>query len=180
MKIIILGLAMIALLWAPTTSYADTIYTWKDKDGTMRFSNEPPPEGVTNYQTTTSDVTGGSDQAPVNQRRSSYDVMVEKAKKEADQSKKERQDREAAAQAKKKRIAEEKQKAQIQAQKEELEKQIEAIQNRAVSPTMPHGMKQAQIEALKKEIEKLEAGEDTGGTPTEKSDAESEKSDKKY
>ncbi len=178
MKKIILGFSMIALLWAPITLYADTIYYWKDKDGVMRYSSEPPPEGVTDYQTTTSEVTGGSDKAPVNQRRSSYDAMVQKATKEANQSRKQRQDQEADAQAEKKRIAEEKRKAETQAQRKELEKQIEAIKNRAVSPTMPHGMKQAQIEELKKEIEKLEEGADTGDTKSDDSDETTEKSTK--
>ena len=176
----ILALAMVALLCAPAIPYADTIYSWKDKDGVMRYSSEPPPEGVTDYQTTTSEITGGSDRAPTNRRRSSYDTMVQEATEEADQSQKERQERETAQAAEKKRIAEEKNRAQIEAQRKELEQQIEAIKNRAVSPTMPHGMKQAQIEELEKKIAELEKGADTSGAPTETSGAKPEKSDTKY
>ncbi len=171
---------MIGLLALPNTSYTDTIYSWRGKDGALRFSNAPPPEGVTDYQTTTSEISGGSDQNPTNQRRASYDAMVKKASSEADRSIIERQKREAAVEAEKKRITEEKRKARIQAQRKELEQQIEAIKNRAVSPTMPNGMKQAQIEALKKEIEKLEDGSETGEGTTQDPGANTEKSSKKY
>lgn len=180
MKKTIFALAMIALLWHPITVYADTIYSWKGKDGTLKFSDEPPPEDVTEYQTTVSDVTGGSDQAPGNERRSSYDIMVQKATRESDQLRKERQERAATQAAEKERVAEEKRKARIAAERKRLEQQIEAIKGRAVSPTYPNGMKQAQINALKKEIEKLGDGGGNTGSKKESPDENSDKPDTKY
>ena len=155
MNRLILAVAMVALQCLPSSVYADTIYSWKGKDGTLRFSNEPPPEGVTEFQTTVSTATDASDQASAKKRRASYDAMVEKASREADRSRQQRQKAMAAQEAEKKRLAEEKRQARIQTERKRLEQQIETIKNRAVSPTFPNGMKQAQIEALTKEIEKL-------------------------
>lgn len=152
---IILAVTMVALQWMPYSAFADTIYSWKGQDGTLRFSSEPPPEGVTEYQATSSQVTDAINPSSENKRRPSYDAMVEKASQEADQSRQERLDREAAQAAEEKRIAEKKRQERIQTERKRLEKQIEAVKQRAVSPTYPNGMKQAQIEALTKKIEKL-------------------------
>lgn len=149
-------LIIVALVWLPISPGAETIYTWKDKDGVLRFSNEPPPEHISEYQITESADTGPQN----NQRRSSYDEMVKRASKDADDAREKREKEAAAKAAEKKRIAEEKERARIAAERKRLEEQINAIKNRAVSPTYPNGMKQAQIEAIKKEIEKLNKGTD--------------------
>jgi hypothetical protein len=166
---IILAVAIVALQWMPISAYAD-IYSWKDQDGIMRYSNDPPPEGVTAFQVTASEETNTGDPASGDKRRTSYDAMVEKASKEADRSKQEREAREAAEAAEKKRLAEQKRQERIQAERERLNKQIEAVKNRAVSPTYPNGMKQAQIEALAKEIEKLNQPPGSSDNKTEKTD----------
>lgn len=167
---IILAVAIVALQWLPISTYADTIYSWKDKDGIMRYSNDPPPEGVTAFQVSASEETDAGDPASGDKRRTSYDTMVEKASQEADRSRQEREAREAAEAAEKKRLAEQKRQERLQAERERLKKQIEAVKNRAVSPTYPNGMKQAQIEALAKEIEKLNQPPATADKKTEKSD----------
>jgi hypothetical protein len=151
-------LIIVALFWLPIFVGAETIYTWKDKDGVLRFSNEPPPEHIEEYQITESAGTGSQSNEQSNQRRSSYDTMVRRATIDADASREKREKEAAAKAAEKKRIAEEKEQARIAAERKRLEEQINAIKNRAVSPTYPYGMKQAQIEALKKEIEKLNKG----------------------
>lgn len=171
---------IIGIMWLPITAHTDTIYSWKGKDGSLRFSNDPPPEGVTEYQMKASEITWANDQDPENKRRASYDAMVQKASIEADRSRKERQEREAALAAEKRRIAEEKRKLRIQTERKRLEQQIEVINNRAVSPTMPYGMKQAQIEALTKKIEKLENGGAATGTPNDKSGKNTEAFSNKY
>jgi hypothetical protein len=167
---IILAVTIVALQWMPISTYADTIYSWEDQDGIMRFSNEPPPEGVAASEVTTLEADDASDPASGNKRRSSYDAMVEKASREADRSRQEREAREAAEAAEKKRLAEQKRQERIQAERERLNKQIEAVKNRAVSPTYPNGMKQAQIEALAKEIEKLNQPPGSADNKTEKTD----------
>lgn len=154
-------LIIVALFWLPTSLGAETIYTWKEKDGVLRFSNEPPPEHIKEYQTTESADTVMQGDEQSNKRRSSYDKMVERASKDADASREKREKEAAAKAAEKKRIAEEKERARIAAERKRLEAQIDAIKNRAVSPTYPYGLKQAQIEAIKKEIEKLNKGSDT-------------------
>lgn len=150
-------LIIIALFCLPVSSGAETIYTWKDKDGVLKFSNEPPPEHIAEYQTTKSADTGPQS----NQRRSSYDEMVKRASKDADAARVKREKEATAKAAEEKRIAEEKERARIAAERKRLEEQIKVIKNRAVSPTYPNGMKQAQIEAITKEIEKLNKGADT-------------------
>lgn len=154
-------LIIVALFWLPISLGAETIYTWKDKDGVLRFSNAPPPEHIKEYQITESEDKGSQSDEPSNKRRSSYDQMVQRASKDADASREKRKKEAAAKAAEKKRMAEEKEQARIAAERKRLEAQIDAIKNRAVSPTYPYGMKQAQIEAIKKEIEELNKGSDT-------------------
>lgn len=164
----ILQTTMVALLLMPIFAYADTIYSWKGSDGTLRFSNEPPPEGVKAFQTTTSNKTDGDNQLSVDKRRASYDAMVEESAREAERSRQERQAREAAEAAEKERNAEKKRQERIRTEQKRIKQQIEAVKKRAVSPTYPNGMKQAQIDALAKEIEKLNQGEDAANKKPEK------------
>lgn len=146
---------IIALFLTPSFADAETIYTWKGKDGVMKFSDEPPPEDVKDYKTLKTPDTEAKDPASTGQRRSSFDQMVQQASKEADASNEQRIKEAAVKAQEKQRIEEEKQTAQRQAERKRLESEIEAIKRRAVSRTYPNGMKQAQIEALRKEIEKL-------------------------
>lgn len=153
-------LIIIALVWPCLNLTAETIYQWKDKNGVLRFSNEPPPEEVQQYKKTES--TPSSD--PGNQRRAEYDHMVNKAVIKTKNAK-EQEKKEAVARAEeKKRLAEKERQKRIQAARKELERRMEAIKKRAVSPTYPNGLKQAQIEKIKKEIEKLEAGSGTANS----------------
>lgn len=154
MKPIIL-LIIIAMSFSASIASAEEIYSWKDKDGNLKFSNTPPPEGITDYQIMESAPDVPDDQNPADKRRTSYDRMVEKASKEADEAIDNRK-REAAIQ--KKKADEEQRRAKLEAERKNLEQQIQAIRNRAISPTYPPGMKQSQIEALEKKIEKLEEG----------------------
>lgn len=138
------------ICWLPLHSNAETIYTWTDQDGSLMFSNSPPPEGVMDYQTTESEPTSTG-----NQRRTSYDQMVESTVRETNAAEAKREEEEAARTAEKALQAEKQRQASIQVERVRLKQQIETIKNRAVSPTYPNGMKQAQIEAITREIEKL-------------------------
>jgi superfamily I DNA and RNA helicase len=140
----------------PSSIDAETIYTWKDKDGVMKFSNEQPPEDVADFKTIVTPDAEANDSAPEARRRSSFDQMVKQASEAAHISNEQRIRIAAEKAAKQQRIAKEQQEAQRQAERKRLESRIEAIEKRAVSRTYPNGMKQAQIEALRKEIEKLE------------------------
>jgi len=102
------------------------------------------------YQTTESEPTSTG-----NQRRTSYDQMVESTVRETNAAEAKREEEEAARTAEKALQAEKQRQASIQVERVRLKQQIETIKNRAVSPTYPNGMKQAQIEAITREIEKL-------------------------
>lgn len=149
-------LIIIVLFFIPSSIGAETIYTWKGKDGIIKFSNEQPPEDVTDYKTIVTPDEDVEDSSKERQRRSSYDQMVQQASRAADTSSRQRTKKAAQKTTEKQRIEEQQQKAERQAERKRLESQIEAIKNRAVSRTYPNGMKEAQIEALREEIRKLE------------------------
>lgn len=161
-------LVIMALCLSPCLISADTIYSWKDKDGNLKFSNEPPPEGITVYQTTESPPTDSNNQNSNNKRRPSYDKMVEQSIKDANASSAKRKKEALARDAAKKKAMEAERKERMLAERKRIEQQIQAIKNRAVSPTYSNGMKQAQIEELEKKIQKLEKDSKPPGKETEK------------
>jgi hypothetical protein len=152
--VVVVGLAMGLLLAANSSS--KTIYSWTDKDGVQRFSDHYPTENVENFkqfesQTIPSNSPGASDE-----RRPSYDQMVRRASQDARRMEQQRKAEAAARAAEKKRLAEERRQAKIKAERSRLLQQIEAIKNRALSPTFPQGMKDAQIKKIQKRIDALE------------------------
>lgn len=166
-----LALALGLLLAANVSS--DTIYTWTDASGVQRFSSDPPPEGVENYQQIESRTLPPAGTEAGDRRRPSYDRMVQQALQEARQLEQQRKAEAAARAAEEKRIAEERRQAKIQAERSRLLQQIEAIKNRAVSPTYPLGMKQAQIDKIRKQIDALEKNPNDTASPQQKKAAES-------
>lgn len=168
--IIVLALA-IGLLSAANAA-SETIYTWTDANGVQRFSNDPP-ENINNYQRIeTRDQRPDSPDAG-NKRRDSYDRMVRQATQETRELEFERRAKEAARAAEEKRLAEERRQAEIKAERSRLMEQIQAIKNRAVSPTYPLGMKQAQIDKIQKQIDTLENKPNDDAPPERKEAAES-------
>ena len=153
MRGITLGMIVIWLaLYTPAA--AETIYTWTDKDGTKRFSNEHPPEGVTEYKTET--VSSDDPRLrPSNQRRQSYDQMVERAKAESVELETRRKEAEAARQKELNRQAEAERQRSIDKQVKALEQQIAAVKNRGLSTTYSKGMRDAQIKKLQDQIDRL-------------------------
>ena len=169
---ILLALALaIGLLLAPIVS-ADSIYTWTDENGVQRFSNDPP-SGVENYQRIESQGIRPDSPEADDKRRSSYDQMVQQALHDTQQMEQQGKAEEAARAAEEKRLAEQRRQAEIQSERNRLLQQIEAIKNRAVSPTFPMGMKQAQIDKIQKQIDALEKKPDTGPTPKKENTADS-------
>jgi hypothetical protein len=160
MKTIMVLSITLSLLLVATVS-ADTIYGWTDKQGVQRFSNDPPPEGVENFEKFDSQPSPSQYQGNANERRSSFDRMVQKASVETQQLEHQREAEAAAQAAEKKRIAEAQRKEKIQSERNRLDQQIEAINKRALGPTYTQGMKQAQIGRIKKQIDALENNPDT-------------------
>ncbi len=160
----IMVLTMAAGMLLAVTVSADTIYSWSDEQGVQRFSNRPPPEGIENFQTFESQASPPQTRSPDNERRSSYDQMVQQASDEARQLESRREAEAAARAEEEKRLAEAQRKEKIQAQRSLLEQQIESINKRALGPTYTQGMKQAQIDKIKKQIEALEGNPDADNT----------------
>lgn len=46
---------MLALVWAPADLVARTAYIWTDENGVKRFSDNPPPEGITDFKVVDTD-----------------------------------------------------------------------------------------------------------------------------
>jgi Domain of unknown function (DUF4124) len=173
MKSIMAAVALaIGLLLAANVS-SNTIYTWTDKNGVQRFSNDPPPKGVENFQQFETQAMPPDTSGADNKRRPSYDQMVQRASQAARQQELQGKAEAAARAAKEKRLAEKRRQAKIQSERNRLLKQIDAIKNRAVSPTFPMGMKKAQIDKIRKQIAELEKNPDTGASPRQDNAAES-------
>lgn len=153
-------LIMIAALgFATVPACADTIYQWTDKNGVEKFSNEPPPEEVVDYKI-------HQTQSPQdkknngNNRRSTYDHMINNASEEAEQLERERKMKAASQEAQKKRIQAKNREKRIQAERQRLQRKIDALKKRGLSPTFSKGMRQSQIEKIERQIEKLETNTD--------------------
>jgi hypothetical protein len=136
---------------------AGTIYTWIDTEGKRHFSDEPPPDTVTDYKKTQTDPDSPGQTNLSPERRVSYDQMVEKAKKEALQSEQQRRIEAQSRAIQEKLEAEKRRKARIEPERQRLEQAIKDLENRALSPTFSMGMKKAQIEKLRKKLEALMA-----------------------
>ena len=154
MKAILGMILAMGLLLSPAVQ-ADTIYSWTDDQGVQRFSNEPPTEGV-EYKTFQSQSTQAQTQPSENQRRPSYDEMVQKASEQSRQLEQQRKAEAAERAREAKRQAEAQRKEKIRARRRQLEDRIKSIKNRALGPHFTQGMKEAQIEEIKKQIEALE------------------------
>ncbi len=154
-------LSMIVLwLWAAPMSGAETIYTWTDSNGIQRYSTHQPPEGIRDYKKIESPTPSPEASKATEKSRDSYNRMVEEARQESKQRELKRKQEDAARTKKERQKAEAEKQARIQAQRELLEKQIEALENRALSPTYSSGMRQAQIDELRNQIKKLETSPD--------------------
>jgi hypothetical protein len=147
---------------ATQNTYAQRIYTWTDSNGTLHFSNEPPPEGARNVEiieSTSSPDTTETEPSESENRRA-YERMVEKAKAEARELEKARKAREAAAEAEKQRRAQEARDARVEAERAKLQKEIDDIQARGLSRTFSQGMKDNLIRKVQEQIDRLEQDPD--------------------
>lgn len=149
--------AIIAMwLWTVPLCGAETIYTWTDSNGVQRYSNQQPPEGITDYKKIESSAPSSVDPNANEKNRKSYDHMIEEVRQESQQRELKRRQEDAERAKIEKQKAEADKKARIQAKREILEKKIKDLENRALSPTYSAGMRQAQIDEIRNQIEKLE------------------------
>ena len=159
---------IITLLISAIPASAETIYTWTDKDGIKRFSNEPPPEGIEAHRIEAVPTPDKVDDR-AQKRRSSFDRMVEDAAAESRELEKQRKEAEAARAAELQRQAELERRRQIDAQRRQLEERINAVRKRALSPTYTKGMQEAQIEAIRKQINELSGQPEPATEPEQES-----------
>jgi poly(A) polymerase Pap1 len=147
---------VIGTLWA-----AETIHTWIDSEGVRHFSTTAPPENVRYHEILVQEDDGSGSTSQDNMRRQSYDSMVEKAKTEAGRLEQERLQVEAEKRKREKEEAQKRRDAVIEAKRRELQKKIDALNQRALSPTFSKGMRDSQIKAIQEEIEQMgkEAGQ---------------------
>lgn len=169
----IVALAIAAGLLFAASGSADTIYGWTDEHGIKRFSHDPPPEGVENFQKFESQASQPQDRSPADERRPSYDRMIRQAEEESRQLQQQREAEAAARKAERERLAEAQRQNKIQAEQRRLEQQIESINKRALGPTYTQGMKKAQIDKIRKQIEALEKNQNSSKPQKQESASES-------
>ena len=141
-----------AALVMAAPALADGIYTWTDAQGVKRFSDHPPQD-VENYEKVEGAVT--QDTPAAHDMRPGLQKMLDEVKaqnREDDQ----RKAREAAArQQAEERAAEAAKEAKKQAERQRLQKQIDDLNNRALSPTFTQGMRDNLIKDIQKQIDAL-------------------------
>lgn len=147
MKKIAALLIVAFMLAAP--AIADTIYIWTDEKGVKRFSNQPP-EGVENFDT----VEGSSSKAE-EQTRPGLEQLVEEVRRENQEAERRREQEETLRKAEETRKATEEKNTKIQAERARLQKQIDELNNRALSPTYTQGMRDNQIRMIQEKIDAL-------------------------
>jgi len=142
--------ALISVFFLVSTAPAGTIYIWTDAQGVKHYADQPPPEGVKDY-----DVAQGVINRSDSENREGFKQMMQEIEQENLKTDQEREAQKAAreaAEAEKKAAAEN---ARIEAEQARLQEKIDALNNRALSPTFTEGMRRAQIEAIQKEMDNL-------------------------
>lgn len=159
-KKIIYGLCALLFICSGISGADEKIYHWTDENGVQHFSSSPPADGSMDVETFKSLNRPEADQNGTNVQREAYKQMLEKQKVESQKLEQAREREKQALEVEKKQKAEQARQAEIQRQKENLQQQIDALNNRGLSPTFPKGMRDSQIEALQKKIELLEKAPD--------------------
>lgn len=144
----IAALVIVACMLA-APAIADTIYIWTDEKGVKRFSNQPP-EGVENFETVE-----GTRSKPEEQTRPGLEKLVEEVKRENQETERQREQEEALRKAEEKRKAAEEKNTRVQTERAQLQKQIDELNNRALSPTFTQGMRDNQIRMIQEKMDAL-------------------------
>lgn len=143
--------ALILVLMIGTYASGGTIYIWTDENGVKRFSDQPPPEGIEDYQTAE-----GSVAKPDEGEREGLRQMLNEVEAQKRESERKEEAQAAARAEEQKREAEAQRRAETQAEREQLQKQISDLRKRALSPTFTQGMRDHQINEIQKQIDALD------------------------
>jgi len=142
-------MVFVVLLMIASPAAAETIYIWTDENGVKRFSNQRP-EGVETYETEEGAASGAE-----GGERPEFDRMIEEVKQQNRQSDIEREEEAARRKAEAERKAKEEKEARIAAERARLQEQIDALNNRALSPTFSQGMRDHLIRQIQEKIDAL-------------------------
>lgn len=138
-------------------AFSESIYIWTDADGNKRFSDQPPPEGTQDFQTTDELET-----SPEELRRAEeeHSRMVREIGRENER--REQEEAESAA-----RRAAERQRNQaldrserIFSERLRLQREIDKINNRGMSKNFGPGQKDALVQEIQKKIDQLDSDPD--------------------
>ena len=149
----------IVLCWVTVSGVSragETIHSWTDSKGVRHFSTTLPPEGALNQKTFIQEDNDSDSSPQGNEKRMSYDVMVDAARIETNRLDRERSQAKALRQKQEKDAAEKRREDAFQAKRRELQKQIDALMGRALSRTYSKGMRDSQIKAIKDKMAQLE------------------------
>lgn len=154
MKIVLIFLTLVFLLLNMVT--AGEIYIWTDADGVKRFSDHPP----TNDSKKVEVIEGVQESDSENQQpgiRENYRRMIETVVTESHQNEVEKQRKEEADAAERTKKEEADKQSRADLERQRLQKQIDALNNRALSPGFTEGMRQNQIEAIQRAMDQIDS-----------------------
>ncbi len=148
----------VVMLWLCPCLAGENIYTWTDKNGVKRFSDQPPPDAE--YETITippdrpesGSVSGGT--------RPDYEHMIESIRQEKLQTEQERKQAEADRAEKEKLDAETRKKERIETERKSLLKKIDDVKRRPTGRAFSQNVKNARIGEIEKQLERLKNSPD--------------------
>jgi hypothetical protein len=149
---------LVVILWICPCFAGENIYTWTDKNGVKRFSDQPPPDAE--YETITIPpdrpeggvVSGGT--------RPNYEHMIESIRQEKLQTEQKRVQAEADCADKEKLDAEIRKKELIEAERKSLQKKIDDAKRRPTGRAFSQNVKNARIGEIEKQLERLKNSPD--------------------
>lgn len=149
-RILIVCLALMLLGGGSVTS--GTIYTWTDAKGVRHFSNTPPPEDVEQVRRIEALPPGPADD---DQSRRDFERMAQEAAREAERYHQEQAQQRAQAAEARRQQQEQQEAERIANERARLEQEIEALEQRAISPTFTPGMRDNLIGQIQEQIKRL-------------------------
>jgi hypothetical protein len=144
---------LVVMLWLCPCLAGENIYTWTDKDGVKRFSDQPPPD--TAYETITIPPDRPEDGAVSGGGRPAYEHMIETIRQDKLQAEQERKQAEADRADKAKLDAEIRKKELIEAERKSLQEKIDLLKKRPISRSFSLNVKNAKIREIEKQIDRL-------------------------
>lgn len=157
MKKAAISLLVVMLSVCPSLA-AEKIYTWTDKNGVKRFSDQPPVG--TEYEILTIAPDNPEVGGVRGSSRPDYDHMMESIRQEKLQNEQERARAEADRADEKKANAETLKKERIEAERKSLQEKIDDLKKRPTGRAFSQNVKNARIGEIEKQIDKLKNSPD--------------------